>query len=93
MILMSLANRETPNQTQNEIQLTPTRLATAIMTTTTNPKTSAGEQVEKLQLFHIADWNGKWHILWKTIRQFLSKLELSYDPLLHIYPKELITEV
>ena len=49
MMLMSLAIRETPNQTQNEMQLTPTRLATTIITTTRKkPQTSAGEHVEKL---------------------------------------------
>ena len=75
MTLLSSAIRETPNQTQNGKQFTPTRLATKTITTTRKkPKTSAGEHAEKLQLFHNADWNGKWHILWKTIRQFLSKL-------------------
>lgn len=90
--LMLLVIRETPDQTQNEIQSTATRLA-AVTTTTKqkNPKQVSGEDGEKLQLFHMAGWNGKRHIVWNTIWRFLGKLELSHDPavsLLHTHPKD-----
>ena len=56
---------------------------------------NADEDVEQLELSFIACWNAKMvHLLWKTIWQFLPKLNivLSFAPamiVLGIYPNEL----
>ena len=56
-------------------------------------KISADMDMEKLETLMHCWWECKMvQPLWKTIRQFLKKLELSYDtiiPLLGIFPKKL----
>lgn len=43
--------------------------------------------MEKLELFHVAGWNEKRHILWKTRWQFLNKLHRINMPPSNFTPK------